>query len=140
MERTVRGRAQETGRETQVARCCAGPVGEERYGWSTEQRGEVGKHAVAPDERACAGDDCSHGTPVGGVHYGDPVVPAELGSDPVACAEHHDRPALREGTQRAAQVGKAALQAQVELHELVTERPDLEQVFLSLTHGMAGIR
>jgi ABC-2 type transport system ATP-binding protein len=40
----------------------------------------------------------------------------------------------------AAQIGKAALQAQVELHELVTERADLEQVFLSLTHGMAGIR
>jgi ABC-2 type transport system ATP-binding protein len=40
----------------------------------------------------------------------------------------------------AAQVGKAALQAQAELHELVTDRPDLEQVFLSLTQGMAGIR
>ncbi len=39
-----------------------------------------------------------------------------------------------------AQVGRAALAAQVELHELVADRPDLEQVFLSLTHGKAGIR
>jgi ABC-2 type transport system ATP-binding protein len=37
-------------------------------------------------------------------------------------------------------VGRAALQAQVELHELVAEKPDLEQVFLELTHGKAGIR
>jgi ABC-2 type transport system ATP-binding protein len=37
-------------------------------------------------------------------------------------------------------VGRAALTAQVELHELSTDRPDLEQVFLQLTHGNAGIR
>ncbi len=37
-------------------------------------------------------------------------------------------------------VGAAALRAGVELHELVTERPDLEQVFLQLTEGKAGIR
>ncbi|MBT8224292.1 MAG: ABC transporter ATP-binding protein [Dactylosporangium sp.] len=37
-------------------------------------------------------------------------------------------------------VGAAALKAGVELHELVTERPDLEQVFLQLTEGKAGIR
>jgi ABC-2 type transport system ATP-binding protein len=37
-------------------------------------------------------------------------------------------------------VGRAALTAQVELHELVTEKPDLEQVFLELTHGKADIR
>jgi ABC-2 type transport system ATP-binding protein len=37
-------------------------------------------------------------------------------------------------------VGRAALAAQVELHELVTEKPDLEQVFLELTHGKADIR
>jgi ABC-2 type transport system ATP-binding protein len=37
-------------------------------------------------------------------------------------------------------VGAAALRASVELHELVNERPDLEQVFLQLTHGQAGIR
>jgi ABC-2 type transport system ATP-binding protein len=37
-------------------------------------------------------------------------------------------------------VGRAALAAQVELHELVTERPDLEQVFLQLTKEKAGIR
>jgi ABC-2 type transport system ATP-binding protein len=40
----------------------------------------------------------------------------------------------------AATVGRAALTAQVELHELVAEKPDLEQVFLQLTHGKAGIR
>ena len=37
-------------------------------------------------------------------------------------------------------VGRAALAARAELHELVTEKPDLEQVFLQLTHGKAGIR
>ncbi len=37
-------------------------------------------------------------------------------------------------------VGEAALQAGVVLHELVSERPDLEQVFLELTAGKAGIR
>jgi ABC-2 type transport system ATP-binding protein len=37
-------------------------------------------------------------------------------------------------------VGRTALAAQVELHELVTEKPDLEQVFLQLTHAKAGIR
>ena len=37
-------------------------------------------------------------------------------------------------------VGAAALGAGVELHELVAERPDLEQVFLELTQGKAGIR
>ncbi|HET9518225.1 MAG TPA: ABC transporter ATP-binding protein, partial [Actinoplanes sp.] len=37
-------------------------------------------------------------------------------------------------------VGRAALQAGVELHELVCERADLEQVFLELTAGKAGIR
>ena len=37
-------------------------------------------------------------------------------------------------------VGRAALAAQAELHELVTEKPDLEQVFLELTHGKADIR
>ncbi|MDM4720579.1 ATP-binding cassette domain-containing protein [Micromonospora sp. WMMA1363] len=37
-------------------------------------------------------------------------------------------------------VGKAALAAGVELHELTTERPDLEGVFLELTAGKAGIR
>jgi ABC-2 type transport system ATP-binding protein len=37
-------------------------------------------------------------------------------------------------------VGEAALRAGVVLHELVTERPDLERVFLELTQGKAGIR
>jgi ABC-2 type transport system ATP-binding protein len=37
-------------------------------------------------------------------------------------------------------VGHAAFQASVELHELTGERADLEQVFLQLTAGMAGIR
>jgi len=37
-------------------------------------------------------------------------------------------------------VGRAALAAQAELHELVTEKPDLEQVFLELTQGKADIR
>jgi ABC-2 type transport system ATP-binding protein len=40
----------------------------------------------------------------------------------------------------AAAIGGVALQAGVVLHELVTERPDLEQVFLELTAGKADIR
>ncbi|WP_435819597.1 ABC transporter ATP-binding protein [Micromonospora tulbaghiae] len=37
-------------------------------------------------------------------------------------------------------VGRVALAAKVELHELTTERPDLEGVFLELTAGKAEIR
>jgi ABC-2 type transport system ATP-binding protein len=37
-------------------------------------------------------------------------------------------------------IGRAALTAKVELHELTPERPDLERVFLELTAGKAGIR
>ena len=40
----------------------------------------------------------------------------------------------------AATVGHAAFTASVELHELTGERADLEQVFLQLTAGKAGIR
>jgi ABC-2 type transport system ATP-binding protein len=40
----------------------------------------------------------------------------------------------------AATVGHAAFTASVELHELTGERRDLEQVFLQLTAGKAGIR
>jgi ABC-2 type transport system ATP-binding protein len=44
------------------------------------------------------------------------------------------------GGLEAPAVGAAALKAGVELHELVAERPDLEQVFLELTQGKAAIR
>jgi ABC-2 type transport system ATP-binding protein len=37
-------------------------------------------------------------------------------------------------------IGAAALRAGVELHQLVDERPDLEDVFLELTKGKAAIR
>ncbi|GAB3954442.1 ABC transporter ATP-binding protein [Micromonospora vulcania] len=37
-------------------------------------------------------------------------------------------------------IGRSALAAGVELHELTTERPDLERVFLELTAGKADIR
>ncbi|MEV4480551.1 ATP-binding cassette domain-containing protein [Micromonospora coxensis] len=37
-------------------------------------------------------------------------------------------------------IGRTALASGVELHELTTERPDLERVFLELTAGKAGIR
>jgi ABC-2 type transport system ATP-binding protein len=40
----------------------------------------------------------------------------------------------------AAKVGHIAFTAGVELHELTGERADLEQVFLQLTAGKAGIR
>ena len=39
-----------------------------------------------------------------------------------------------------ASLGHAAFTASVELHELATEQGDLEQVFLQLTAGKAGIR
>jgi ABC-2 type transport system ATP-binding protein len=44
------------------------------------------------------------------------------------------------GGAEAAAIGHAAFTASVELHELTPERGDLEQVFLQLTAGMAGIR
>ena len=44
------------------------------------------------------------------------------------------------GAAEAAAIGHAAFNASVELHELTPERGDLEQVFLQLTAGMAGIR
>ncbi|MFC7277425.1 ABC transporter ATP-binding protein [Paractinoplanes rhizophilus] len=48
--------------------------------------------------------------------------------------------ALLVGGVEAAAIGHAAFTASVELHELTPERGDLEQVFLQLTAGMAGIR
>ena len=46
---------------------------------------------------------------------------------------------LVSGAEPAA-IGHAAFTASVELHELSGERGDLEQVFLQLTAGKAGIR
>ena len=40
----------------------------------------------------------------------------------------------------ATAIGNAALEAGVPVHQLVTERPDLEEVFLKLTEGKAAIR
>jgi ABC-2 type transport system ATP-binding protein len=40
----------------------------------------------------------------------------------------------------ATAIGDAALEAGVAVHQLVTERPDLEEVFLKLTEGKAAIR
>jgi ABC-2 type transport system ATP-binding protein len=48
--------------------------------------------------------------------------------------------ALMVGGMDPATVGHAAFTASVELHELTGERADLEQVFLQLTAGKAGIR
>jgi ABC-2 type transport system ATP-binding protein len=48
--------------------------------------------------------------------------------------------ALLVGGLDAAAVGHAAFTSSVELHELAGERADLEQVFLQLTAGKAGIR
>jgi ABC-2 type transport system ATP-binding protein len=48
--------------------------------------------------------------------------------------------ALLVGGVEAAAIGHTAFTASVELHELTPERGDLEQVFLQLTAGMAGIR
>ena len=54
----------------------------------------------------------------------------QQGADGVLLVNGTDAPA----------VGRAALAAGVELHELTTERPDLERVFLELTSGKAAIR
>jgi ABC-2 type transport system ATP-binding protein len=63
---------------------------------------------------------------------------AELGG--TAKVQPGDNGALLISGVDAPAVGAAALRASVELHELVTERPDLERVFLELTAGKAGIR
>ncbi|HZN74815.1 MAG TPA: ATP-binding cassette domain-containing protein [Micromonosporaceae bacterium] len=62
---------------------------------------------------------------------------AELGS---GASVRQDNGALIVTGIDAPTIGAAALRAGVELHELVTERPDLERVFLELTAGKAEIR
>jgi ABC-2 type transport system ATP-binding protein len=63
---------------------------------------------------------------------------AELGT--AATVRRTDDGALLVNGVTAPVVGATSLRAGVELHELVTERPDLERVFLELTAGKAGIR
>lgn len=86
-------------------------------------------------------------TVVGGMAHGVQVrvrtpepdkLVAELGT--AASVRPGDNGALLVTGVEAPAVGAAALRASVELHELVTERPDLEQVFLELTAGKAAIR
>ncbi|MEV2238605.1 ATP-binding cassette domain-containing protein [Micromonospora sp. NPDC049891] len=67
------------------------------------------------------------------------VLTAALKDGP-ATVENDGQGALLIGGIDAPAVGRAALAAGVELHELTTERPDLERVFLELTAGKAGIR
>ncbi|HEU4421888.1 MAG TPA: ATP-binding cassette domain-containing protein [Pilimelia sp.] len=62
---------------------------------------------------------------------------AELGS---VAVQRGDNGSMTITGIEAPAVGAAALRAGVELHELVTERPDLERVFLELTAGKAAIR
>ncbi|NUT19124.1 MAG: ATP-binding cassette domain-containing protein [Hamadaea sp.] len=59
--------------------------------------------------------------------------------DSATVARQDDGALVVTGT-TAAVVGEAALRAGVALHELVTERPDLERVFLELTAGKEAIR
>ena len=63
---------------------------------------------------------------------------AALG-DSVTTTSNEDGALVITGLEAPA-VGAAALRAGVELHELVNERPDLEEVFLELTKGKAAIR
>jgi ABC-2 type transport system ATP-binding protein len=63
-----------------------------------------------------------------------------LAGTPGAAAERGDNGVLLVTGVDAPTVGRVAMQAGVELHELFTERPDLEQVFLQLTAGKAAIR
>jgi ABC-2 type transport system ATP-binding protein len=60
---------------------------------------------------------------------------AGLGVDADRAVRRTDDGALLIAKVDAPAVGAAALRAGVELHELVTERPDLERVFLELTAG-----
>ncbi|MFE9189441.1 ATP-binding cassette domain-containing protein [Micromonospora sp. NPDC007208] len=57
-----------------------------------------------------------------------------------ATIETDEHGVLLVGGVDAPTIGRSALAAGVELHELTTERPDLERVFLELTAGKAGIR
>ncbi|MEE6257154.1 ABC transporter ATP-binding protein [Plantactinospora sonchi] len=64
---------------------------------------------------------------------------AALGEHDAQVQRTEDGALLVDGVD-APTVGRAALAAKVELHELTTERPDLEGVFLELTSGKAAIR
>jgi ABC-2 type transport system ATP-binding protein len=68
----------------------------------------------------------------------DKLVSALTAPD-VTVASNGDGSLLVTGLSAAA-VGDAALSAGVAVHELGTQRPDLEDVFLELTQGKAGIR
>jgi ABC-2 type transport system ATP-binding protein len=67
------------------------------------------------------------------------ALAAALGTLNATVSPQPDGSLLVSGTD-AAQIGHAAFTASVELHELTGERGDLEQVFLQLTAGKAGIR
>jgi ABC-2 type transport system ATP-binding protein len=67
------------------------------------------------------------------------VLAGALGGENVTVEKGADGLLLVSGLEAPA-IGRVALQHQVELHELVTERPDLEGVFLELTAGKAAIR
>lgn len=58
---------------------------------------------------------------------------------PAAKVSHENGVLIFDGIS-APEVGAAAVRASVELHELTTERRDLEDVFLELTAGKAAIR
>ena len=67
------------------------------------------------------------------------VLTAALGELQATVSAQSDGSLLVAGAEPAA-IGHAAFKASVELHELAAERGDLEQVFLQLTAGKAGIR
>jgi ABC-2 type transport system ATP-binding protein len=67
------------------------------------------------------------------------ALAAAVAAEGVTVTPREDGALLIAGVDAPA-VGKAALAAGVELHELTPERPDLEGVFLELTAGKAGIR
>jgi ABC-2 type transport system ATP-binding protein len=58
-----------------------------------------------------------------------------------SCVVHHaDDGALLVIGADGPTIGGLAMRAGAEIHEMITERPDLENVFLQLTAGKAGIR
>jgi ABC-2 type transport system ATP-binding protein len=68
----------------------------------------------------------------------DALAAAIVASSPAAHITPLEDGSFRIDNVEAAQVGRAALEARVELHELRPATSDLEAVFLSLTGGAAS--
>jgi ABC-2 type transport system ATP-binding protein len=86
------------------------------------------------------GDIVANGSGSGQVRVRTPKPDELIAALDSARVTRQEDGALMVSGATAALVGEAALRAGVVLHELVTERPDLERVFLDLTAGKEAIR